>query len=154
MKIMVLSDLHLESLTFEPDQEALRAADVIVLAGDIHPGVEDIVWARQTFEDKPVVYVAGNHEFYGGDWDQTLDQMRQTAKANDVHFLEDDCVTIAGVRFLGCTLWTDFAYFGQYLCHGRSRRIVTYRTVSGPPRMVITGSTSTGIRDRASRIRR
>lgn len=114
MKVLALSDLHLEFVVFEPVEEAVRAADVVVLAGDIHMGVDGIIWARQTFMDKPVVYVAGNHEFYGGDWEHTLDQMRQTAKANDVNFLEDDCVTIAGVRFLGCTLWTDFAYFSQY----------------------------------------
>lgn len=115
MKILVLSDLHLEFVAFEPDQDAVRAADVVVLAGDIHMGVDGILWACKTFVDKPVVYVAGNHEFYGGDWDETLDQMRETAKVNDVYFLEDACVTIAGVRFLGCTLWTDFEYFGQYV---------------------------------------
>lgn len=39
--------------------------------------------------------------------------MRESAQSHDVHFLEDDAVTINGVRFLGTTLWTDFAYFGE-----------------------------------------
>jgi hypothetical protein len=39
---------------------------VIVLAGDIfskHLGLE---WARKAFPDKPIIYVMGNHEYYGG----------------------------------------------------------------------------------------
>lgn len=115
VKLLVLSDLHLESCAFEPEPDAVTAADVVVLAGDIHPGDEGIRWARQTFSDKPIVYVAGNHEFYGGDWDGTLEIMRKTAKELDVHFLENDTVTISGVRFLGCSLWTDFEFFGQYV---------------------------------------
>lgn len=115
VKILALSDLHLELVGFEPDMDAVRAADVVVLAGDIHTGSDGILWARQTFPDKPVVYVAGNHEFYGGFWEETLDEMRRVAKANDVYFLEDESVTIGGVRFLGCTLWTDFEYHGQYV---------------------------------------
>lgn len=111
-KLLVLSDLHLESNAFEPDAHAMAAADVVVLAGDIQPGDGGIRWAREVFGDKPIIYVAGNHEFYGGEWRETLDLMRETAKTCDVHFLENDTVTLAGVRFLGCTLWTDFAYFG------------------------------------------
>ena len=114
VKISTLSDLHLECLEFEPDEDAVRAADVVVLAGDIHTGVDGIVWARETFPDKPVVYVAGNHEFYGGFWEETLDEMRRVAREHDVDFLEDQTVTIEGVRFLGCTLWTDFEYHGAH----------------------------------------
>lgn len=114
VKILVMSDLHLEFLGFEPGEEAMRAADVVVLAGDIHTSTDGIVWARRTFADKPVVYVAGNHEFYGGDWEETLDQMRRVAREQEVDFLEDEAVTIQGVRFLGCTLWTDFEFHGAY----------------------------------------
>jgi len=60
-----------------------------------------------------VIYVAGNHEFYGGHWDSTLTTMRAEAKQSGIHFLENDSIEIDGVRFLGCTLWTDFDYFGR-----------------------------------------
>ena len=113
MKIYILSDLHLEFRPFTPDPEALDAADVIVLAGDIYPGINGITWARKTFGDKPVVYVAGNHEFYGRHWDKLLGQMRETAVSENVHFLENDSVEIKGVRFLGATLWTDFEFFAK-----------------------------------------
>ena len=112
-KLLVLSDLHVEFAPFVPDPAAVEAADVVVLAGDISNGVKGIAWARQAFADKPIVYVAGNHEFYRGDWGRLLEQLRAQAQVYGVHFLENDAVTIDGVRFLGATLWTDFLLFGE-----------------------------------------
>lgn len=112
VKLLIYSDLHLENSAFLADPDAVRAADVVVLAGDIHPGVDGVIWARKSFRDKPVVYVAGNHEFWGGEWDRTLDEIRAAAQNQDVMFLEDSSVEVGGVRFLGCTLWSDFNYFG------------------------------------------
>ncbi len=114
MKILVLSDLHVEFSPFVPDPVAMAAADVVVLAGDINKAAYAAAWARRTFPNKPVVMVSGNHEFYTGDWDGTLNEMREAAMRHQVHFLENDSVTIDGVQFLGATLWTDFAYFGLH----------------------------------------
>ena len=113
MKLLVLSDLHAEFSPFKPDPVATAIADVVVLAGDIHKGSHVATWARQTFPDKPVVLIAGNHELYDGHWDRTLDEIRESAARQEVHFLENDAITIDGVQFLGATLWTDFEYFGQ-----------------------------------------
>ncbi len=55
MKILIYSDLHLESSAFVPDPKAVQVADVVVLAGDISPGVDGVIWARKCFGDKPVV---------------------------------------------------------------------------------------------------
>jgi hypothetical protein len=113
LRLLVLSDLHLEfGVPFVPDAAAGAAADIVVLAGDIHKGTAGIGWARQTFPDKPVVYVAGNHEFYGHQWESLIDDLRVAGRTYDVNVLENESVTIKGVRFLGCTLWTDFDYHG------------------------------------------
>lgn len=112
MKLLVLSDLHVEFAVFTPEFEATNEADVVVLAGDIHQGVKGMLWARQTFPDKPIVYVAGNHEFYGHHWDLLVSELRAQAKQHQIHFLENDSISIEGIRFLGASLWTDFAYFG------------------------------------------
>lgn len=61
MRILVLSDLHVEFAPFEPNLKATDLADVVVLAGDIHQGVTGLTWARQNFPRKEIVYVAGNH---------------------------------------------------------------------------------------------
>lgn len=110
MKLHILSDLHLEFSEFTVSPVD---ADVIVLAGDIWTGNRAISWARKTWPDKPIVYVAGNHEFYKHEIYETLHDLRTAAAEFDVHFLERDEVVIDGVRFLGCTLWTDFALFGE-----------------------------------------
>ena len=108
MKIHVLSDLHLEFQDFSP---TLHDADVVVLAGDIDLLARGVEWANKTF-DCPVIYVAGNHEYYKGHLDRTLQKMREKALPH-VHVLENDQVVIDGVRFLGTTGWTDFSSTGD-----------------------------------------
>lgn len=113
MKLHILSDLHNEFAPHQPDFEAVAAADVIVLAGDIDVGLKGLIWARESFPNHEIVYVAGNHEFYHHHWNQLLVDMRSKAKTLGIHFLENEAATIGGVRFLGATLWTDFDYFGR-----------------------------------------
>jgi len=112
MKIQFCSDLHVE--VHRSNYHLKKTdADVIVLAGDIHTGIEAIEFAAQesTKQDKPVIIVAGNHEFYGHDYHHILSKMREAASSHQlVHFLENDDVIIDNTRFIGCTLWTD--YFG------------------------------------------
>ncbi len=114
MKLHILSDLHIEFAPHQPDPEAVAAADVIVLAGDIGVGLKGLIWARESFPDHEIVYVAGNHEFYHHHWNQLLVDMRLKAETLGIHFLENQSVAIGGVRFLGTTLWTDYDYFGRH----------------------------------------
>lgn len=108
MKLHVLSDLHTEFAAFEPPQ---TDADAVILAGDIGVGSDGIDWAARVFPDRPVVYVPGNHEYYGHDIGLVL-ELRAAAPQN-IHVLSDDAVEIDGVRFLGSTLWTDFRFNGE-----------------------------------------
>ncbi|GAB1537707.1 hypothetical protein NUACC21_03600 [Scytonema sp. NUACC21] len=62
MKIQILSDLHLE---FQPFHIPHTDADVFVLAGDINLGKKGVAWAVENIPSKPVIYVLGNHEYYG-----------------------------------------------------------------------------------------
>lgn len=114
MRLLIYSDLHLESHPFTPPSAAVEQADVVILAGDIKEG-GGLSSARTMFPKKEIVYVAGNHEFYDAHWGRALARMRSQAKDLGIHFLESDEVTLGGIRFLGCTLWTDFLYFGSKL---------------------------------------
>ena len=108
MKLQILSDLHLGSGGFEPPA---TAADVVILAGDIARPKEAVPWAKQF--GKPVLYVAGNHEFYGGSIDGTLQTLKQSCTGSPVQVLDDSEIVLGGVRFLGSTLWTDFELFEE-----------------------------------------
>ena len=111
MKIHLLSDVHLEfgNLKYTPPE-----CDVVVVPGDIHPGVKGLVWAAETY-DVPVVAIAGNHEFYNGKrrFPTHYDTMAKKAEELGINFLQNQTVIIGGVRFVGCTLWTDFELVGN-----------------------------------------
>jgi len=119
MKIGIISDIHL------PQQGTLprpsQAGDVMILAGDIGVGLQGVTWARNAF-DVPVIYVAGNHEYYGRNIDTLDEALKSNCLNSNIRVLQDDSCVIDGVRFLGCTLWTDFALFGdarEYAAEGR-----------------------------------
>ena len=117
MKLLILSDLHLDVAPMALEHEGWRIdrdADLVVLAGDIDEGTRGLRWARASFPDKPIVYVAGNHEFYGQHWRAHLDVMRQKAEQLEIAFLENQVLEYGGIRFLGCSLWTDFALYGAH----------------------------------------
>ncbi|HUF20668.1 MAG TPA: metallophosphoesterase, partial [Burkholderiales bacterium] len=115
MQIQIFSDLHLEfSDKHPPFQPPHTGADVVVLAGDIDNGTRGIDWAEKSFPGAAVLYVPGNHEYYGADLNAT--EVALTARAADsanVRLLDNDQMVIDGVRFLGSTLWTDFELFGR-----------------------------------------
>jgi len=108
MKLNILSDLHLGQGGCPPPR---NDADLVVLAGDVARPGPAIEWATQL--GKPVLYVPGNHEFYGNSLDATLRALHRHAAGTPVRVLDDDEAVIGGVRFLGTTLWTDFGLLGE-----------------------------------------
>jgi predicted phosphodiesterase len=120
MRIQLASDLHLELIGRSWPQERLIAAapdaDVLVLAGDIDRGLRAV--ERFARWPVPVLYVAGNHEFYDGQWEQLRADLRRAAEGTAVRFLDNDAVTLGGVRFLGSTLWTDYLLSGRPQAEG------------------------------------
>lgn len=110
MRIQVLSDLHIEFQDFELPRVG---ADLIILAGDIHVGVDGAAWALENIRDTPVIYVLGNHEYYRHALPDLCDSLKERTQGTHVHVLENDSIVINGVRFLGCTLWTDFMLNGN-----------------------------------------
>ena len=114
MNIQLASDLHLERLAARfPGQTLIEPAvdaDLLVLAGDIAPALDTLrLFARWPV---PVIYVPGNHEFFDTDWQDTRRALRQAAQGTRVTVLDGDEWAWRGVRFLGCTLWTDYCLDG------------------------------------------
>ena len=113
MKIQVLSDLHLEHGGAVPPH--VPGADVIVLAGDLAPYCEGLVdRVAEHWSSAPhVVYVLGNHEFYGAEIDETRARIASDCAIAGIHLLDPGTVRIAGVTFIGATLWTDLVLEGM-----------------------------------------
>ena len=111
-KLSILSDLHLE---FGVADLAQTDAEVVVLAGDVAPGLQGLQAALTRFDGRPVIYVAGNHEYYHQSVPELTDRLRSESEGSHVSFLENREVVARGIRFLGCTLWTDFDLFGPQL---------------------------------------
>ena len=118
MKLAVISDIHLEFYRFNPHEDmpgcsrkpiegytyfhfgfALPTevdADVLIVAGDIHPDPKVRTAFKNKLEahyKKPVLFSLGNHDFYHGFWP---------------HMAEPIFEEIDGVKFGIATLWTEF----------------------------------------------
>lgn len=128
MRFTLVSDIHLTS------NDKLRIAnteqaDVLVIAGDlitlgnIVPSgtVSDMYNADSAAtlkrfladactEFKTVMWVFGNHEYWGTNINQAVADARKWLQANDlnnVHILDNDTIEVEGVLFHGTTLWTN-----------------------------------------------
>ena len=124
MKIQLLSDLHLESNpNFMPSPAP--GADVQVLAGDIGSYQSGSALAASGDGDfglarfsplhgwpTPVLFVPGNHEYDGLDFDEAHERLQATCARLGITWLEREVQVLDGVRFVGTTLWTDFDALG------------------------------------------
>ncbi|EFC47438.1 predicted protein [Naegleria gruberi] len=126
MKIQILSDLHIEHFPSLSDFQAQYKnrygnylcetvyGEVLILAGDIGDPFQQSYFDFMQYcsgKYKAVMVIAGNHEFYGHEYFQTIDQIRNLTRSfSNVYFLNRDVVelTIDGssLVFLGCTLWS------------------------------------------------
>lgn len=113
MKLQLLSDLHLETESFDP--EPVPGAELLVLAGDI-----DASWnglARFARWPTPVLFVPGNHEFDGREFTRVVPELRALCEGAGIQLLYRESVVLTGadgrrIRFVGATRWSDFDLFG------------------------------------------
>ena len=94
MKVQIASDLHIEfDNPFTPSFKLpVTDADVIILAGDIGVGFEsEKAFCEEVVQThkKDVVFVLGNHSFYGqGNIDKIRDQWAKV-DIPGVHYLDE-----------------------------------------------------------------
>ena len=121
MRIQLLSDLHLESESFDP--EPAPGAELLVLAGDIDSSWQ--AYERFAGWPVPVLVVAGNHEFDFRDLHDAWPRLRDHCERLGLTLLEREGLVFDGadsrqVRFLGSVRWSDFDVFGDA---GRERAL-------------------------------
>ena len=131
MRIQILSDLHLE---FGPFDFPKVDADLVILAGDIHTKLNGVRWIKDTIKDTPVLYLCGNHEYYGEKHPRLLEKIREEAAGTNIHLLENESYEFQGFRFFGATLWTDLALHGDHLSGGtEALRMNDYKRIRKNP---------------------
>lgn len=115
MKVAVMSDLHGE---FHGSLPKIKSpVDIIILAGDIVVGwsysksqhmIKEFCGAHP---DSTVLWVFGNHEFYGcPDMNILIPAWKEWCKDNtpNLHILDNEVFIAGNIVFHGSTLWTGF----------------------------------------------
>jgi hypothetical protein len=163
LRIAVCSDVHLEFGTITLENPG--GVEVLILSGDIlvakDLGPHDAFnlmgehnrsakWHRFFQECSAnfpqVVYVAGNHEHYNGDFATTIPKLKEAlAYLKNVHVLNNETFEHSGAVFAGTTLWTDMnkgdpltlqsirRMMNDFRCVENSNRKVSYKTLLPDP---------------------
>ncbi|KAL0212593.1 hypothetical protein RCL1_006219 [Eukaryota sp. TZLM3-RCL] len=111
LRLLLLSDLHLEFGSSILNLPSASTFDVIILAGDIHTGENVLNFIRNELVilNKPIIFVAGNHEFYHHVIDDVILKFHLFQDNHpNFYFLNNSFTVIDDVRFVGSTLWSDF----------------------------------------------
>jgi Icc-related predicted phosphoesterase len=139
MKITVVSDLHLECCEYEHELPDLGSGEVLILGGDIFCArhfkkngnhqknyknflnrcVNNFAW---------VLYITGNHEAYGYNYEGTWDVLKEHLP-DGIHLMEDSVVKISDWVFIGSTFWTDFRKENPLEMMEASQRMNDYKTI-------------------------
>jgi Icc-related predicted phosphoesterase len=114
MKLLIFSDLHINVFPVKPIT-IVRGVNLVIVAGDTCEGVLHAFGhlRRIVPMDIPIVMVLGNHEFYRRFIPDELALALAHAGAFNLHILNGTALELAGVRFVGATLWTDYRAFGE-----------------------------------------
>lgn len=108
MKLAIFSDLHLDHYyPGSPNISVDYDTDLIVCAGDVSHYPKTTIEYLNNF-NHDVIFVAGNHDFYGGDHLENLATFRRAFRNTNIFFLENDSVEIGDVSIFGATLWSEF----------------------------------------------
>lgn len=124
MKFSLISDIHLEFRKELPFPTFEHSGGVLILAGDIYnarlfnrgisspytPLNERVIdqFEKWSNEFECVIYVLGNHEYYGGYVEETVSILKdKTNHIDNFHVLSNEYLDISNIRIVGSTLWTD-----------------------------------------------
>ncbi|MBA4501823.1 metallophosphoesterase [Marinobacterium marinum] len=155
MRLRILSDLHLEH---HDEGRALpdAPADVVILAGDIHTGTKGLHWAAARFPDTPVLYIPGNHEFYGTCMPKLRQALQYEAQQLGIELLDNRSIVLDGVQFMGTTLWTDLALYAQReayspaaIEHFAEHVMPDFRLIEQPEQEIFSARESTRLHQQA-----
>lgn len=134
--IRPMSDLHLGRVPYAIKPLDTDKDTFLILAGDITVGTYHMDFFIDLVKRfKKVLYVLGNHEFYGGDFKQTPLDIRANLPEGVV-LLDNEVYIQDGYRFIGSTLWTDFDSGRKKVLGSASSFINDFGIISNGDRML------------------
>lgn len=137
-RLLIFSDLHREFLVTSrreqnfptlPDPDTY---DIVIAAGDIDTGTKGARWLLESFPNKPIVYVPGNHEFYNHDINEVNAALEALHREHDdFYFLNPGAVVINGIVFIGACVWSDLKLKGynDLMDYEVERSIADFRVI-------------------------
>ena len=95
----------------------------LILAGDLWEGTRPLMHAEESWiaplaeRYRYVIIVLGNHDYWGENLTTFATKFKNMLKdmhLNNVYLLDDEAITLEGVKFVGGTLWTDFNNYDPF----------------------------------------
>lgn len=144
MKLRLISDIHLESLSeYKDNYFNVGEGDVLILAGNIliakhfntNKKLKDLY--LNFFEDctkkyNKILYVLGNTEHYGYHLDSTYDTLLKNLPSS-ICLLENEELIFNDWVFIGMTLWTDFNNRNKYDIEASKQILSDYQIIRTGP---------------------
>lgn len=113
MKILIISDLHMEQAHYSIETIVQSQCDLVCLIGDISFKFKAFKFIEELINNGLIViYVLGNHEFYNiNNQMKTVDEIKKgwkerSEKLNNFYFLDNDSIIINNIKFIGSIGWT------------------------------------------------
>lgn len=140
MKVRFVSDLHNEFNVFHVPEMEDDLNTTLVLAGDVDVQSALDRWpaflkkCAEQFRD--VVYVFGNHEYYGGSILTAKQKLLDCIEydVHNVHVLENKHIVIDDVCFIGATMWADFENGNPLVIHDARQFMNDYHRIRVGPK--------------------
>ncbi len=117
IKLLIFSDIHLEKSKPEnhgfllssinsrvEEVKKMGFTPLVICAGDLHNSSKGYDFLSKI--NTNVIYIAGNHEFWGGDYDEIIEELK-IKKPKNVTFLHNQFLVVGQYVILASTLWTD-----------------------------------------------
>jgi len=112
--LKVVSDIHLNRPSNDISNLSISRIDnkskdikVLAILGDIGAQYDQFFKYVSTLDYDYVLFVPGNHEYYGSEYQTQLKYLRSLCEKYSITLLSRNMIEIGKVVFLGATLWTD-----------------------------------------------
>lgn len=133
--LRIVSDLHLDTSRhldggYKLPDLLTDKESILVIAGDLCNGYNSIEFIKSALRRfKAVVYVLGNHEYYGHDINTLHTVINCNISEDNFYLLNRDTVSIDDYTIVGATLWTNMDNSNPITCLQSKSFMADYRHI-------------------------